>query len=70
MGFVILFYSIPNIIECIQGNTISARNGIQWTMFKQLDYLKFADNVAKISTKQRQLQDKINILKSYTQRPY
>lgn len=27
-----------------QRNTTFARNGIQWTMFKQLEYLDFAEN--------------------------
>ncbi|XP_048759391.2 uncharacterized protein LOC125668988 [Ostrea edulis] len=56
------------VIDWIQRNTTSVRNGIQWTMFKQLEDLDFADDLAEISTTQRQLQEKTNILNSYSQK--
>ena len=56
------------VIDWIQRNTTSVRNGIQWTMFKQLEDLDFADDLAEISTTQRQLQEKTNSLNSFAQK--
>ena len=39
--------------------TDGRRNGIQWTMFTQLDYLDFADDIALLSHNHQQMQDKL-----------
>jgi CRISPR/Cas system CMR-associated protein Cmr3 (group 5 of RAMP superfamily) len=38
------------------------RNGIQWTMWQQLDDLDFADDIALISSTQQQMQEKTSLL--------
>ena len=43
-------------------STEGKRNGIQWTMWQQLDDLDFADDIALISSKQQQMQEKTSIL--------
>ena len=40
--------------------TREGRNGIQWTLWKQLDDLDFADDLALLSHNQQQMQDKTN----------
>ena len=42
--------------------TQNARHGIQWTMFSQLEYLDYADDIALLSTNTRHLQQKANVL--------
>ena len=42
--------------------TARRRNGIQWTLWSQLDDLDFADDLALLSHTQQQMQDKTNIL--------
>ena len=39
-------------------STEGKRNGIQWTMWQQLDDLDFADDIALISSTQQQMQEK------------
>ena len=39
--------------------TDGRRNGIQWTMFNQLDDLHFADDIALLSHSHQQMQDKL-----------
>ena len=39
--------------------TDGRRNGIQWTMFTQLDDLEFADDIALLSHNHQQMQDKL-----------
>ena len=39
-------------------STEGKRNGIQWTMWQQLDNLDFADDIALISSTQHQMQEK------------
>jgi hypothetical protein len=39
--------------------TDGRRNGIQWTMFNQLDDLDFADDIALLSHNHQQMQDKL-----------
>jgi hypothetical protein len=46
------------VIDWIQRNTTSVKNVLRWTMFKQLEDLDFADDLAELSTTQRQLQEK------------
>ena len=43
--------------------TTGQRNGIQWTLWTQLDDLDFADDIALFSHTQRQMQDKTNLVK-------
>jgi hypothetical protein len=43
-------------------STEGKRNGIQWTMWQQLDDLDFADNIALISSTQQQMQEKTSLL--------
>ncbi|CAH2282124.1 Hypothetical predicted protein [Pelobates cultripes] len=38
------------------------RNGIQWTLWSQLDDLDFADNLTLLSHSQQQMQEKISVL--------
>ena len=42
--------------------TTGQRNGIQWTLWTQLDDLDFTDDIALISHTQRQMQDKTNLV--------
>ena len=42
--------------------TQGKRNGIQWTLWSQLDDLDFADDLALLSHKHQQMQDKVNVL--------
>jgi hypothetical protein len=39
-------------------STEGKRNGIQWTMWQQLEDLDFADDIALISSTQQQMQEK------------
>ena len=43
-------------------STRGKRNGIQWTMWKLLDDLDFADDIALISSTQQQMQEKTSLL--------
>ena len=43
-------------------STEGKRNGIQWTMWQQLDDLDFADDIALISSTQQQMQEKTSLL--------
>jgi len=42
--------------------TSQRRNGIQWTLWEQLDDLDFADDLALLSHSQQQMQDKTNVV--------
>ena len=42
--------------------TQTARHGIQWTMFSQLEDLDYADDIALLSTNSSHLQQKANVL--------
>ena len=42
--------------------TINRRNGIQWTLFEQLDDLDFADDIALLSHSHQQMQEKLTEL--------
>ncbi|KAL0159452.1 hypothetical protein M9458_043177, partial [Cirrhinus mrigala] len=44
------------------GNPPAVFNGIQWTLWKQLDDLEFADDLALLSHRQQQMQEKINVV--------
>jgi hypothetical protein len=43
-------------------STEGKRNGIQWTMWQQLDDLDFADDIALISSTQQQMQEKTSLV--------
>lgn len=43
-------------------STAEKRNGIQWTMWTQLDDLDFADDLALLSHAQHQMQDKTSTI--------
>ena len=43
-------------------STEGKRNGIQWTIWQQLDDLNFADDIALISSTQQQMQEKTSLL--------
>ena len=43
-------------------STVGKRNGIQWTLWTQLDDLDFADDLALLSYTQEQMQEKTNII--------
>ena len=43
-------------------STAGKRNGIQWTLWKQLDDLDFADDLALLSHTQKQMQDKTSTI--------
>ncbi len=45
-----------------KSSTSGRRNGIQWTLWKQLDDLEFADDLALLSHSQQQMQGKINVV--------
>ena len=46
----------------MRGSTEGKRNGIQWTMWQQLDDLDFANDIALISSTQQQMQEKTSLL--------
>jgi len=46
----------------MKASTEGRRNGIQWTLWEQLDDLDFADDIALLSHNQQQLQSKTTIL--------
>ena len=48
--------------------TDGKRNGIQWTLWNQLDDLDFADDLALLSHQQQQMQDKVNMLQETSQK--
>ncbi|CAH2278192.1 Hypothetical predicted protein [Pelobates cultripes] len=43
-------------------STSKHRNGIQWTLWSQLDDLDFADDLTLLSHSQQQMQEKISVL--------
>ena len=43
-------------------STKQTRNGIQWTLWTQLEDLDFSDDIALLSHTHKQMQDKINII--------
>lgn len=43
-------------------STREHRNGIQWTLWDQLDDLDFADDIALLSHSQQQMQEKTNMV--------
>ena len=47
-------------------STETKRNGIQWTLWKQLDDLDFADDLALLSHSQQQMQDKTTEVAKYS----
>ena len=47
-------------------STEQKRNGIQWTLWKQLDDLDFAEDLALISYTQQQMQEKTNCVAYYS----
>ena len=67
MNFIIFTSFYGNCLDTKKNITIG-RNGIQWTVFKQLEDLDFADDPAEISTIHRQLQEKLKILNSFSQK--
>jgi hypothetical protein len=54
----ILFSTFLAIDYIMRESTEGKRNGIQWTMWQQLDDLDFTDNIAFISSTQQQMQEK------------
>ena len=48
----------------MKNSTEGTRNGIQWTLWTQLEDLDFADDLALLSHQQQQMQDKTNRLAS------
>ena len=56
------FLFIVAIDWLMKESTKNKRNGIQWTLTKQLDDLDFADDLALLSHTHSQMQDKTNIL--------
>ena len=48
--------------KAMQKTTEGKRNGIQWTPFQQLDDLDFADDIALLSHRQDQGQDKVKLM--------
>ena len=56
-------------IDCVMKTTTAQRrNGIQWTMWKQLDDLDFADDLALLSHKQQHMQEKTSGLETISAR--
>jgi hypothetical protein len=43
-------------------STVGRRNGIQWTLWPQLDDLDFADDIALLSHTQEQMQEKTTLV--------
>ena len=53
------------VIDWIMKTTTTGRNnGIQWTLWTQLDDLDFADHLAPLSHNHSQMQDKITLLET------
>ena len=58
-GCLLSPFLFPLAIDYIMiESTEGKRNGIQWTMWQQLDDLDFADDIALISSTQQQMQEK------------
>ena len=56
------------VIDWVMKNTTENRkNGIQWTLFKQLEDLDFADDIALLAQSHKQMQEKTAILDSWAQ---
>ena len=56
------------VIDWVMSNTTENRkNGIQWTLFKQLEDLDFADDIALLAQSHKQMQEKTTILDSLAQ---
>ena len=53
------------VIDCIMKTTTTGRNnGIQWTLWMQLDDLDFADDLALLSHNHSQMQYKTTLLET------
>ena len=52
----------------LKTTTANKNNGIQWTLFKQLDDLDFADDLALLAHNQKQMQDKTTCLETYSEK--
>ena len=50
----------------VRQTTSGRRNGIQWTLFRQLEDLDFADDLALLSHSQNQMQQKTELLSSFS----
>ncbi|CAH2326140.1 Hypothetical predicted protein [Pelobates cultripes] len=53
---------LTNSFQIMKTFTSKCRNGIQWTLWSQLDDLNFADDLALLSHSQQQMQEKISVL--------
>ena len=51
----------------MKNTTENRKNGIQWTLFKQLEDLDFADDIALLAQSHKQMQEKTAILDSWAQ---
>ena len=56
------FLFLLSIDWAMKTSTSGKRNGIQWTLWSQLDDLDFADDIALVSHTQQQMQEKTNLL--------
>ena len=52
----------------MRNTTENRKNGIQWTLFKQLEDLHFADDIALLSQSHKQMQEKTAILDTLAQK--
>ena len=60
------FLFLLSIDWIMKMSTEQKRNGIQWTLWKQLEDLDFADDLALLSHTQQQMQEKTNYVAHYS----
>ena len=64
-GCLLSPFLFPLVIDWIMKTSTTGRNnGIQWTLWTQLDYLEFADDLALLSHNHSQMQDKTTLLET------
>ena len=64
-GFLLSTFLFLLVIDWIMKTTTTGRNnGIQWTLWTQLDDLDFADDLALLSHNHSQVQDKTTLLET------
>ena len=68
-GCLLSPFLLPLVIDWIMKTTITGRNnGIQWTLWTQLDDLDFAVDLALLSSNHNQKQDKTTLLETTSAR--
>ena len=63
----VAFPIYPSAGLAAEGSYKGKRNGIQWTLWNQLDDLDFADDIALLSHNHDQMQNKTKLLRDTSQ---